>query len=134
MMEGIAWFTHKYVMHGFLWMWHKDHHRPNPSNFFQKNDYFFLVFATPGILGILFGITTPYQFLLFLGLGITAYGMTYFIIHDVFIHRRLKWFRTSDYRYLKAVQRAHKIHHKHLEAKDGECFGLLWFPSKYYSK
>ena len=26
-MEGVAWFTHKYVMHGFLWSWHKSHHK-----------------------------------------------------------------------------------------------------------
>ena len=25
-MEFMAWFTHKYVMHGFLWVLHKDHH------------------------------------------------------------------------------------------------------------
>jgi len=25
-MEFVAWFTHKYVMHGFLWVLHKDHH------------------------------------------------------------------------------------------------------------
>jgi len=27
-MEYVAWFTHKYVMHGFLWVLHEDHHRP----------------------------------------------------------------------------------------------------------
>ena len=26
MMEFVAWSNHKYVMHGFLWRWHKDHH------------------------------------------------------------------------------------------------------------
>ncbi|MES2862928.1 MAG: beta-carotene hydroxylase, partial [Bacteroidota bacterium] len=27
MMEFMAWFTHKYVMHGFLWNLHADHHK-----------------------------------------------------------------------------------------------------------
>ena len=27
-MEFMAWFTHKYVMHGFLWNLHFDHHKP----------------------------------------------------------------------------------------------------------
>ena len=27
MMEFMAWFTHKYVMHGFLWKLHADHHK-----------------------------------------------------------------------------------------------------------
>jgi beta-carotene 3-hydroxylase len=25
-MEFMAWFTHKYIMHGFLWVLHKNHH------------------------------------------------------------------------------------------------------------
>ena len=50
MMEGVAWFTHKYVMHGFLWALHKDHHTHENSGFIEKNDSFFLIFATPGIL------------------------------------------------------------------------------------
>ena len=25
-MEFVAWSVHKYVMHGFLWSLHKDHH------------------------------------------------------------------------------------------------------------
>ena len=41
-MEGITWLTHKYVMHGFLWYLHEDHHNPDKS-FFEKNDFFFLM-------------------------------------------------------------------------------------------
>ena len=134
LMEGVAWFAHKYIMHGFLWKWHKDHHKPTPNTFFEKNDYFFLVFATPGILSMLIGLNTNLTFLLFIGLGITLYGFTYFMIHDIFIHRRFKWFRKSNWRYLDAIQRAHKIHHKHLGQENGECFGLLWFPTKYFNR
>ena len=44
-MEFMAWFTHKYVMHGILWVWHEDHHQPHHEKhgFFEKNDLFFLV-------------------------------------------------------------------------------------------
>jgi beta-carotene 3-hydroxylase len=24
------------------------------------------------------------------------------------------------------------MHHKHLGKQDGECFGMLWVPMKYY--
>ena len=48
-MEGITWLTHKYVMHGFLWFLHKDHHQPE-KGFFEKNDFFFVIFAIPGWL------------------------------------------------------------------------------------
>jgi beta-carotene 3-hydroxylase len=33
---------------------------------------------------------------------------------------------------LLAIRRAHKIHHKHLGKEEGECFGMLWVPMKYY--
>ena len=41
LMEGVTWLTHKYVMHGFLWNLHEDHHRPRPG-IFEKNDAFFV--------------------------------------------------------------------------------------------
>jgi len=130
-MELIAWFTHKYIMHGFLWKWHKDHHVPNPKNHLQKNDYFFLVFASPGVVTIFLGTYMDMAYMLAIGLGITSYGFAYFIIHDVFIHRRLKWFRSSRFSYLKAITRAHKVHHKKMYKADGECFGMLWVSYKY---
>jgi hypothetical protein len=42
-MEGVAWFTHKYIMHGFLWYLHQDHHQPH-EGLVEKNDLFFLIF------------------------------------------------------------------------------------------
>jgi hypothetical protein len=53
-MEGITWCTHKYVMHGLMWYFHEDHHQPGKS-FFEKNDAFFLIFAVPSCLLIIFG-------------------------------------------------------------------------------
>ena len=46
-MEAVAWLSHKYIMHGFLWHLHKDHHKKDHYGFFEKNDYFFLIFAIP---------------------------------------------------------------------------------------
>ena len=40
LMEGITWLTHKFVMHGFLWYLHEDHHQPT-AGFFEKNDAYF---------------------------------------------------------------------------------------------
>ena len=67
-----------------------------------------------------------------IGLGIFAYGLAYFMVHDIFIHQRFKLFRNADNKYFKAIRRAHKMHHKHLDKKDGECFGMLWVPFKYF--
>ena len=70
-------------------------------------------------------------FLFWIGLGITLYGLAYFLIHDIFIHQRFRLFRNSDNAYFKAIRRAHKIHHKHIDKEEGECFGMLWVPFKF---
>jgi beta-carotene 3-hydroxylase len=133
LMEGVAWFTHKYIMHGLLWYLHKDHHQKTP-HFFEKNDAFFLIFATPSILLFLFGLKGGLNWMFFMGLGIFFYGMAYFIVHDVIIHQRFKWFTRSDNKYIKSVRWAHKMHHKHLDKHEGESFGMLFIAAKYKRK
>jgi len=44
-MEFMAWFSHKYIMHGFLWPLHKDHHIKDHKSWFEKNDLFFFFYA-----------------------------------------------------------------------------------------
>jgi len=132
-MEFVAWATHKYVMHGLLWSLHSDHHRKDHYGFLERNDAFFLVFAIPSmvlfVMGSLKGLHTPY---LWIGLGILIYGILYFIVHEIFIHQRIKWFRKTSNPYFLAIRKAHKVHHKHLGKEDGECFGMLVVPFKYY--
>lgn len=134
LMEAVAWFTHKYIMHGLLWTLHKDHHKKESTGFFEHNDFFFLIFAAPGIAGLLLGAQNDFNYLFFAGLGITLYGGAYFLVHDLFIHQRFKIFRNVNNRYFQAIRRAHKVHHKHLDKEDGECFGMLWVPMKYFGK
>ncbi len=131
-MEIIAWFNHKYIMHGFLWRLHKDHHKKESKGFFEHNDFFFLLFAIPGIICLFLGMENGYSSLFWIGLGITAYGLAYFLVHDIFIHQRFKIFRNTDNAYFKAIRRAHKVHHKHIGKEEGECFGMLWVPFKYF--
>lgn len=133
LMECVTWCTHKFVMHGFGWFLHADHHQPKYKGF-EKNDIFFIIFATPSILLFYFGTYTEYTFLFFIGLGILFYGIAYFLVHDVLIHQRFKWFKHTNNRYLKGLRKAHKIHHKHLGKDEGECFGMLFVPFKYFQK
>lgn len=130
-MEGVAWFAHKYIMHGLLWSLHKDHHQKKP-HFFEKNDAFFLIFATPSILLFFFGAKAGFNWMFYVGLGILIYGIAYFMIHDVVIHQRFKWFTRSQNRYINTIKRAHKMHHKHLDRHDGESFGMLFAARKYW--
>lgn len=132
LMEGATWMIHKYVMHGFLWVLHKDHHDHSAEGTFEKNDYFFVIFALPTIALMYFGSLKDFNYLFFTGLGIMLYGMTYFFVHDIFIHQRLKYFTHTQNPYLLALRRAHKQHHKHIGKEDGECFGFLYVPLKYF--
>lgn len=131
-MEVITWCTHKFVMHGFLWFLHKDHHQPKYENIFEKNDAFFLIFAIPSILLFYFGSFPKLNFLFFIALGVLFYGITYFLIHDVLIHQRFKWFKKTNSKFLIGLRKAHKVHHKHLNKHNGECFGMLNVPKKYH--
>lgn len=131
LMEGITWCTHKFVMHGWMWYFHEDHHQPR-GGFFEKNDAFFLIFAVPSCLMIVFGSMAAFDWRFFVGIGILLYGVSYFLIHDVLIHQRFDWFSRTDNLYFRAIRKAHKIHHKHLNKEDGECFGMLYVPRKYF--
>lgn len=133
-MEGVAWATHKYVMHGFLWNLHEDHHTPNHDHFLEKNDTFFIIFAAPSILLCYFGSNSGFNWMFWIGLGIAVYGMAYFFVHEIFIHQRVKFLRNSNNIYFRAIRKAHKVHHKHLGKEDGECFGMLWVPIKYFKE
>ncbi len=133
-MEGVAWFTHKYVMHGLGWFLHVDHHNKKEEVFFERNDFFFLIFAIPGITGLYFGMIQNYNFLFWGGLGITLYGAAYFLVHDIFIHQRFNLFRNTDSVYLRAIRKAHKVHHKHLGKEHSESFGMLWVPIKHFKE
>lgn len=133
MMEGVAWLTHKYLMHGWLWNLHKDHHQKTPG-FFEKNDAFFLIFAVPCMVLLQIGVMKDIPWMIFAGAGIFLYGMAYFLVHDVIIHQRFKWFTRSNNSYIRAIRWAHKMHHKHLDKEDGESFGMLFVAKRYWEK
>jgi len=130
-MEGVAWFTHKYVMHGILWSWHRSHHKVH-NHALERNDLFALVFSVPSILLIVLGFEIPeIGFLKFIGFGILGYGLFYFIFHDIIVHRRIKVSYKAKSKYLRRIIRAHYIHHE-THTKDGaEAFGFLYAPEKY---
>ena len=132
-MEVITWITHRYVMHGFLWSLHEDHHQKKTNGHFERNDYFFIIFSIPAITLFLTGTFIPsLHFMFYIGLGITLYGAAYFLVHEIFIHQRLKFFTRTHNLYLRAIRKAHKVHHKHTTKEPGECFGMLWVPFKYF--
>jgi len=136
-MEFTAWAAHRYLMHGPLWSWHEDHHKPKyeKTGFWEKNDRFFVVFAIPSMFSYMAGsLYADYRWLLFIGIGISLYGLTYFLIHDVYIHQRFKWFKHLDNKYSRAILKAHGSHHSVTTKEDCESFGLLVVEPKFFGK
>ena len=131
-MEFMAWFSHKYIMHGFLWVLHKDHHKKDHNSWFERNDLFFIFYAVVSFINVYAWGEYSFWAGLPIGIGIFIYGLSYFMVHDIFIHQRFKIFRNSNSRYARGLRRAHKIHHKNLNKDGGECFGMLWVPMKYF--
>lgn len=132
-MEGATWLIHKYVMHGFLWVLHEDHHKKYPG-FFEKNDAFFFIFAIPSWLCIMLGSMYQHYWVVCIGAGLALYGVAYFLVHDIIIHQRFRLFTKSNNRYVRAIRWAHKMHHKHINKEHGESFGFLLVAKKYWDK
>lgn len=129
-MEISGWFIHKYLMHGPLWMIHKTHHEPSKT-FFELNDLFSVLFGGVAIVLIIKGAETlDYRF--WMGMGISLYGLLYFILHDVLVHRRLKWFDRPNNAFLKGIFKAHQAHHRTNQKEDAVSFGLFVFPKKFF--
>jgi beta-carotene 3-hydroxylase len=121
-------------VHGFLWSLHKDHHKKDHDSWFERNDAFFIFYAAVSMTFFYFAAHTDFWYGWPLGFGIMAYGAAYFLVHDIFIHQRFRVFRNANNWYARGVRRAHKIHHKHLGKEDGECFGMLFVPFRYFKK
>lgn len=128
-MEFMAWFTHKYVMHGFLWVLHKDHHMPDHKKL-ERNDLFALFFALPSVALIAAGAAGGFSLLFFAGLGIALYGAAYFWFHDLVVHQRLSILNTYRNRYLDSIIAAHLDHHR-----GRGNFGFLFMvPPRYFGR
>jgi beta-carotene 3-hydroxylase len=129
--EFVAWFSHKYIMHGILWSWHKSHHSAH-DQVMEKNDLFALVFSIPSIaLFYYFSLVDYNPYMLAVGTGIFLYGLFYLIFHDVIVHQRLRWRPSRKSRYLQRMINAHYIHHKRHTKEGCEAFGFLYAPKKY---
>ena len=131
-MELAAFLLHKYVMHGFLWSLHRDHHVPNKNRKWQKNDFFAFIFAIPSFCFILTDHLLVTPTLGSIGFGIMAYGVAYFLVHEVIIHRRIVLFSRLNHWYIVALNAAHKIHHANHDKENSYSLGMLVVPWKHF--
>ncbi len=124
-MEYIATYQHKYLWHSrWLWFIHATHHHqeakfgdgPSKSDaesrmfkrhddaFFELNDVFPVFFASISMLAIAWSMSTPLSLakdcVLGTGVGISLYGTSYFIGHDLIAHERAGKRFASTVRYI----------------------------------
>ena len=125
-MEGVAWAVHRYVMHGFGWNWHRSHHEPREGAL-ERNDLYGIVFGALALLLIL-GAGSYSSPLYWVGIGMSAYGLLYFLLHDGLVHRRIPMPRRFGHTYLKRLVQAHRLHHAVRSREGGVSFGFLYAP------
>lgn len=130
-MEVVSYCVHRWLFHGVLWGIHESHHKPG-QGFFELNDIFSLVFAGISVWLLVIGANRIFSSSAFgIGLGIAIYGVLYFIIHDVFTHKRFLSFKSENW-FMKLVRRAHQRHHQDVGKKGHEPYGLFLFPYDKY--
>ncbi|BDC17342.1 sterol desaturase family protein [Acidianus sp. HS-5] len=112
-MEFLARLMHKYLMHGILWKIHEDHHRPVQREI-EKNDAFGLIFAGISVYLIFYWLIYGNLIALSVALGMTAYGVAYFFVHDMVIHNRHLHLRSwgMRHKFLRELILVHDVHHK----------------------
>ncbi len=132
-MEIISYLVHRFIFHGLLWEVHRSHHEPN-HGLFELNDLFSVFFAGVSIYLMYLGMNAPLESIAFgIGSGIATYGMLYFIIHDLFAHKRFMPFK-SDSRIMRLIRYAHQRHHQSIDKEGQEPYGLFLFPYDKYKK
>ena len=127
-MEFVAWSSHKYIMHGWGWAWHRDHHEPH-DNLLEKNDLYGVVGAVMSMS--MFAVGSPlvlgdraWEPGTWVGLGILCYGLVYTLIHDGLVHQRyFRWVPRKGY--AKRLVQAHKLHHATIGKEGGVSFGFV---------
>lgn len=120
-MEPLTAATHRFVMHGVGIGLHRSHHRRRPSRF-EANDAYPVIFAAIVGVALWIGFHDPaWSTLVPVGVGVTAYGAAYALVHDVYIHRRLRWFGDRRIGVLEHLAGAHELHHRF----HGAPYGML---------
>lgn len=120
-MEPVTAATHRWVMHGVGERLHRSHHRANRGRW-EANDAYPVMFAAVVCLGLWVGFNQPgWAGLVPVGVGVTAYGLAYALVHDVYIHGRVAMLGDRRIAHLDRLAAAHRIHHLY----GGAPYGML---------
>lgn len=134
-MELWAAFLHGKFWHGVLWFVHASHHRRRIEPLrvrvsgWEANDALSTLHAPIAISLILYGCAGApgaWREVAFgVGLGMTAFGAAYVVVHDGLAHGRLPVGWLLKWGYMRRVRAAHMVHHN---GGGEEPYGLFLGP------
>ncbi len=120
-MEPISAGVHRWFGHGWGWVFHRSHHEDELVGF-EANDIIPAVSAGLTMLAFWVGVSVDGAAAAVpLAAGATIYGLVYFVIHDLYIHRRLPLL-PHHVSWLEPFKQAHLDHHR---TGTGN-WGILW--------
>ncbi|KGJ13614.1 beta-carotene hydroxylase [Paracoccus sanguinis] len=127
-MEAVAYAVHRWVMHGPLgWGWHKSHHEADHEGVFEKNDLYAVVFSVLAIALFALG-SRWWPPLWWIAVGMSVYGVIYFVVHDGLVHQRWPFRVVPKRGYLRRLYQAHRLHHAVEGRDDCVSFGFVYAP------
>jgi beta-carotene 3-hydroxylase len=110
-MEPLSATIHRSIGHGVAWPIHRSHH-DGPVLGPEMNDIIPLVSALVTVALFAVGVfQRRFTTILPVACGATIYGISYFLVHDLYIHRRLKLL-PENIGWLEPFKRAHLEHHR----------------------
>ena len=126
-MEPWSRVVHKHAWHGPLYKVHASHHEP--SGLLEANDVFAVLHAVPACAMIVYGLEATglgADLAFGVGIGMTAFGASYALIHEGLIHERFNVSFLLRFRWLARIRAAHRAHHITGE----EPYGLFLGPQE----
>lgn len=128
-MDLWAALLHGKVWHRFLWFVHVSHHTKR-KGIFEHNDALSALHAPLAIALVLYGCAGApgalREVLFGAGVGASAFGLAYFVVHDGLVHGRLPVRFLNRFAWLRAVVRAHRVHH--VGVRGQAPYGLFFGP------
>ncbi len=110
LMEPISAAIHRWFGHGPGWVLHRSHHEDELVGL-EANDVIPAVSALLTMVAFWVGVSVPGAAAAVpLALGATIYGLAYFVLHDLYIHRRIPLL-PRRVAWLEPIRLAHLEHH-----------------------
>lgn len=129
LMDLWAALLHGRFWHGVLWGVHRSHHLPRKGRL-EANDALSLLHVPIAIALILWGCMAEpgalREVAFGIGIGMTAFGVSYLVVHDGLVHGRLPVAFLANIAYFERVVRAHREHHK--GSRGRPPYGLFFGP------